>query len=103
MSGESGSYNTDVFVFISQLLEEFDGKKFPVNEAERLLCRAGYVDGVRRMIDLMEEKSPQILTEIIRSFSEGRNDNAKETIVIGNTIDNRSLEERNRIDLTKAR
>ncbi|EMM7402807.1 hypothetical protein MX050_17165 [Enterobacter hormaechei subsp. steigerwaltii] len=103
MNGESGSYNTDVFVFISQLLEEFDEKKLPVNEAERLLCRAGYVDGVRRIIDLMEEKSPQILTEIIKNFSEGRNDKPKETIFIGNTIDNRSFEERNRIDLTKAR
>lgn len=103
MSGKSGSYNTDVFVFISQLLEEFDGKDLPVNEEERLLCRAGYVDGVRRMIDLLEGKAPQVLTEIIESFSEGRNYEPKEAIVIGNTIDNRSLEERNRIDLTKGR
>lgn len=103
MSGESGSYDTDIFVFISQLLEEFDGKYLPVNEAERLLCRAGYVDGVRQMIDLIEEKSPQVLTEIIQSFSEGRNDKPKETIIIGNTVDNRSIEERNGIDLTKGR
>ena len=103
MSGESGSYNTDVFVFISQLLEEFDGKDLPVNEEERLLCRAGYGDGVRRMIELLAEKSPQVLTEIIESFSGGRNDQPKEAIVIGNTIDNRSFEERSRIDLTKAR
>ncbi|EHF4967254.1 hypothetical protein ACJLW5_001924 [Enterobacter hormaechei] len=103
MSGENGSYNTDVFVFISQLLEEFDGKSLPVNEAERLLYRAGYVDGVRRIIDLMEEKSPEVLAEIIESFSDGCNNEPKEAIVIGNTIDNRSFEERSRIDLTKGR
>ncbi|EAA7945888.1 hypothetical protein DKP61_14620 [Salmonella enterica subsp. enterica serovar Johannesburg] len=103
MSGESSSYSTDVFIFISQLAEEFDGKSLPVNGAERLLCRAGYVDGVRRMIDLLEEKNPQVLAEIIESFGKGCNYEPKEAIVIGNSIDNRSIEERSRIDLTKGR
>ncbi|EHC9995824.1 hypothetical protein MLN09_21955 [Escherichia coli] len=103
MSGESSSCSTDVFIFISQLAEEFDGKSLPVNGAERLLCRAGYVDGVRRMIDLLEDKNPQVLAEIIESFGKGCNYEPKEAIVIGNTIDNRSIEDRSRIDLTKGR
>ncbi|EOF5964927.1 hypothetical protein ACK1FJ_003998 [Salmonella enterica] len=38
MSGESSSYSADVFIFISQLAEEFDGKSLPVNGAERLFA-----------------------------------------------------------------
>lgn len=103
MSNEGSSYSADVFVFISSLLEEFDAKELPANEAERRLCRAGYADGLRRMIDLLEEKSPQALSEIIKSLSEANNDELKEFSFIGNSIDNRGFEERSRIDLTKCR
>lgn len=101
MSGNNGSYSVDIHILISTLLEEFDAKEYQLlTQDEKALCRAGYVDGLRRVIHLLGDHYPKVLDDIIQRFGENHDVQPKEITFIGNNIDKRTMEEIGKIDFT---